>query len=154
MARAYQQCPPPVLRTSRTSVVSYPPCAPQIPHTRSTFCSRLDALTSCIHNCVQIRNRMVAWRCFILWHLILCQTTIRSAWIHHHLPFLRSMAVFTPPLHFTDKRLDLIRQIRCAYRNTPSTQDLSSLFCFVQPHALFTIAVRSPHAYYEGKTIP
>ena len=30
--------PPPFLRTSRTSAVSYPPCAPQIPQTRSAFC--------------------------------------------------------------------------------------------------------------------
>ena len=28
----------PFLQTSRTSAVSYPPCAPQIPHTRSTSC--------------------------------------------------------------------------------------------------------------------
>ena len=31
--------PPPTLRTSRTSGVSYPPCAPQIPQTRSASCS-------------------------------------------------------------------------------------------------------------------
>ena len=30
--------PPPFLRTPRTSAVSYPPCAPQIPQTRSAFC--------------------------------------------------------------------------------------------------------------------
>ena len=29
---------PPVLQTSRTSAVSYPPCAPQIPQTRSASC--------------------------------------------------------------------------------------------------------------------
>ena len=30
--------PPPILRTSRTSAVSYRPCAPQIPRTRSASC--------------------------------------------------------------------------------------------------------------------
>ena len=32
--------PPPFLRTSRTSAVSYPPCAPQTSHARSSFCVR------------------------------------------------------------------------------------------------------------------
>ena len=30
-----QPAPPPILRISRTSAISYPPCAPQIPQTRS-----------------------------------------------------------------------------------------------------------------------
>ena len=30
--------PPPIIRTSRTSAVSYPPCVPQTPRTRSASC--------------------------------------------------------------------------------------------------------------------
>ena len=32
--------PPSILQTSRTSAVSYPPCAPQIPRTRSASCAK------------------------------------------------------------------------------------------------------------------
>ena len=43
-----------------------------------------------------LRCRQAAWSCFIR-YLLLCQTTIRPAWIKHHLTFLRSMPVFTSP---------------------------------------------------------
>ena len=52
--------PLPILRTSRTSAVSYPPCAPQIPQARSTSCVKsFDAFASRLDKRVQIGNRVV-----------------------------------------------------------------------------------------------
>ena len=38
LAHHTARAPPPILRTSRTSAVSFPPCAPQVPQTRPASC--------------------------------------------------------------------------------------------------------------------
>ena len=103
-----------------------------------------------VAGCLLLRCRRMAWSCFIRC-LLLCQTLIRSAWIKHHLTFLRSMPAFTSPCTSPTGR-DSPNSL-CISQHTQH-HDLSSLlFCFAQPHAPFTIAVRNLHAY-EGKTIP